>query len=444
MLGYNFELAIRSLRRNILLTVLTIAAVGVGIGASMTMLTTLVAMAGNPIPNKSAQLFVPQIDINGYASVHHDSGGLPYDLPYRDAMAIMKAQPGVRQTAMYPITLNVRPPHGDAFQAAGRATYTDFFAMFEAPFRSGNAWGHAVDEDRGNVVVLSANLAERLFPGKAAVGRTVSLGDRDYRVTGVLQPWAPTPRFYDVRLGGYRNGAYTDPEDFYLPFSIAIDRQIDATNTLCDATATFAEWLARLNSNCSWIQVWVELPAAAQVRNLKTFLENYAAEQHRTGRFAWLPISGLHNVMEWLALRHVVPDQVRINSTIAMGFLVVCLINAVGLMLAKFSGRAIELSVRRAMGASRVDLFLLCLAETTVIGLLGGLLGLALTAAGLAALRDLRGVVSQNSAAGHLISLNLEMVVITFAVAIVATVCSGLYPAVRASRVQPGWQLKAQ
>jgi hypothetical protein len=41
MSGYSFELAIRSLRRNFMLTALMVAAVGVGIGTSMTMLTTL-------------------------------------------------------------------------------------------------------------------------------------------------------------------------------------------------------------------------------------------------------------------------------------------------------------------------------------------------------------------------------------------------------------------
>jgi putative ABC transport system permease protein len=79
-----------------------------------------------------------------------------------------------------------------------------------------------------------------------------------------------------------------------------------------------------------------------------------------------------------------------------------------------------------------------------VIGLLGGLLGLALTAVGLSALRGLRGITSADSARGHLASLNVEIVLITFGIAILATICSGLYPALRASRVQPAWQLKAQ
>ena len=48
MVGYYLDRAIRSLRRKVMLTVLTVMAVGAGIGASMTMLTTWRAMSGSP------------------------------------------------------------------------------------------------------------------------------------------------------------------------------------------------------------------------------------------------------------------------------------------------------------------------------------------------------------------------------------------------------------
>ncbi len=65
MLGYYMALAVRSLRRNVTLTTLMIAAIGIGIGAAMTSLTVLRAMAADPIPEKSSQLFTPQIDVWG-------------------------------------------------------------------------------------------------------------------------------------------------------------------------------------------------------------------------------------------------------------------------------------------------------------------------------------------------------------------------------------------
>jgi putative ABC transport system permease protein len=443
MLGYYLELAIRTLRRNVMLTALTVAAVGAGIGASMTMLTTLRAMSGNPIPEKSSQLFVPQIDVFGQASRQGStSDWMPITFTYRDAVALTKAHMGLRQAAMFRMNMDVSPPTGTPFQASGRATYGDFFAMFDVPFRDGAPWGQQEDEGRRNVVVLGSKLAERLFPDTEPVGRTVSLNGRDYQVIGVVRPWTPSPRFYD--LFSARRSSYGDSEDFFIPFSNAIDRQLRVQGATNCNGPTPQGWEQRLSSDCVWLQFWVELPTAARVQSFRTFLQGYAAEQHHSGRFDWTPVVKLHDVMDWIDYNEVLPESVRLNVFFAAGFLAVCLVNSVGLMLAKLSGRAAELGLRRALGASRTDVFLQCLAESMLVGLLGGVLGLGLTAIGLGGLRTLRGVTPQASAAARLYSLDWSMVLITMLAAVAATVACAVYPALRASRVQPAWQLKAQ
>ena len=448
MLGYYIELAIRSLRRNVALTVLMIAAVGVGIGASMTMLTTLRAMSGNPIPDKSSTLFVPQIDIWGPDSRHEQSDDHLLDQQsYRDAMALRRAYPSVRQTAMYAMRMDVSPAAGAAvkaspakpFQASGRAAYRDFFGMFEVPFRSGGPWPVAQDEQRANVVVLSARLADRVFHGVDAIGRTLTLDARDYRVVGVLKPWNPLPRYYDLTQNAFANG-----EDFYLPFSTAIDRQIESYGNNDCRTAPRPGWEGRLTSDCVWLQFWVELPGAEAARDYRAFLSNYAAEQRRSGRFSWPDRVELHDVSEWLVKERVVPDEAKVNTLIGVGVLAVCLINAIGLMLAKLASRTVDLGIRRALGGSRRDIFLQCLTETAVVGLLGGLLGLVLTAAGLAADRALLAPVAKHVSLDGMTRLDAGMVGITLAVAVLATICAGLYPTWRASRVQPALQLRGQ
>jgi putative ABC transport system permease protein len=93
MFSYYLGLALRSLKRNTILTVLMIAAIGVGIGASMTTLTIFRVMSGNPIPRKSDQLYVPQIDNFGPDNAYKQSSDLlPIQSSYLDAMAWMKAR----------------------------------------------------------------------------------------------------------------------------------------------------------------------------------------------------------------------------------------------------------------------------------------------------------------------------------------------------------------
>jgi putative ABC transport system permease protein len=447
MMGYYLDLAIRSLRRNVALTVLMIVAVGVGIGASMTMLTTLRAMSGDPIPDKNSKLFVPQIDTWGPDSRHgRPDDRLPDQLSYGDAMALMRAHRGVRQTAMYAVGMDVSPESaaGTAtsakpFQATGRAAYTDFFSMFEVPFRSGGPWGAADDEYRTSVVVLSSRLADRVFPGVDAVGKTISLDAREYRVVGVLKPWRPLPRYFDLT-----QSAFTSMEDFYLPFATAIDRRLESYgNNNCRAVPP-PGWEGRLNSDCVWLQFWVELPAASAVRDYRAFLANYAAQQHLSGRFHWTDRVELHDVREWMVQNKVVSDEVKLNTLIGAGVLAVCLINAIGLMLAKLASRAVDLGIRRALGGSRADIFLQCMTETALVGLLGGVLGLALTALGLATNRALLAPVAKHVSLDSLTSLDSGMVGITLTVAVLATLCAGLYPTWRATRVQPAWQLKTR
>ena len=451
MLGYYLELAIRSLKRNVVLTALMVTVVGFGIGASMTVFTTLRAMGEDPIPDKSTQLFVPQIDVWGPSSRPAGSDGGPGrpgggdlldQLTYRDALAFMQARRARRQSAMYGISVDVTQPGGVPFPVSGRAAYADFFPMFEVPFASGGAWSADDDRRHANVVVMSTRLAERLFPHAPAVGRTVSLDGHEYRIVGVIAAWNPVPRFYDLSV--QTNGGFTDSDDLFLPFATAIDRQLQLNGRLYCNARPGPGWEGRLNSECVWVQFWAELPTAAAVRDYRAFLYGYAAEQRRLGRFHWAPRLELHDVNDWMAIEIKVPNTLRVSTAVAFGFLAVCLINAVGLMLARFSGRAGELGVRRALGAARKDIFLQCLAETAIVGVPGALLGLALTAAGLAGQRALHNIAGSTDAVDRLTSLDPGMVLITLALTVAATMCAGLYPVWRASRVQPAWQLKTQ
>ena len=62
MFRYYLLLAVYSLKRSRIITTLMILAIGLGIGASMTMITVLHVMSGDPLPDRSAQLYVPFID----------------------------------------------------------------------------------------------------------------------------------------------------------------------------------------------------------------------------------------------------------------------------------------------------------------------------------------------------------------------------------------------
>jgi len=164
---------------------------------------------------------------------------------------------------------------------------------------------------------------------------------------------------------------------------------------------------------------------------------HYSLDQKALGRYQRSPNVRLRNVMQWLDYNMVVPGDVRLQTWLAFGFLLVCLVNTVGLMLAKFMRRAGELGVRRALGASRRALFAQLLIESGVVGLVGGVGGLLLAMFGLWLVRQ------RPSDYAVLAHLDLSMLFTTFVLALCATLLAGLLPAWRACQIAPALQLKS-
>ena len=436
MFIHNLRLGAASLRRNPLLTALMIMSIGFGVAASMVTYAVFRAVSGDPIPQKSSQLFTPQIDNRGPQYNRH--GEPPSALNYTDAMALMRAHKAVRQTLLFPVGLSVIPDdsHRMPFKALGYATYGDFFQMFDVPFQYGAGWSTAQDEAREPVVVISRALNQKLFGGANSVGREITLDDRHYRIVGVTEVWDPKPRFFDLFSGN----AYADPSQIYIPFTHAIEQRIDTYGTnQCGSDGKRGDnWDSWLRGECVWINPWVELDTPAQVQAYRQYLDGYAQEQRNAGRFNWAPNNRLRDVRAWMDYLHAVPPESRISLSLALGFLVICLVNTIGLLLAKFMRRAPEIGVRRALGASRGDIYRQFLAEAGMVGLAGGVLGLLLTGLGMLGI----GMVFEPQIA-RLAHLDVSLVLLTLLVAIAATVLAAFYPTWRAAQVQPAWQLKS-
>jgi putative ABC transport system permease protein len=139
-----------------------------------------------------------------------------------------------------------------------------------------------------------------------------------------------------------------------------------------------------------------------------------------------------------MAFEHVVPADTRVSLLVALGLLLVCLVNTIGLLLAKFLRRSGEIGVRRALGASRRAIHAQFLTEAAVVGAGGGVLGLVLTAIGVLGVNQ---VLPPRLA--DLARIDPALVALTVTVAIAASVLAGVYPTFRAARVQPAWQLKS-
>ena len=438
MFKYNIKLALKSIRRNPVMTVLMVAAIAVGIGVSMTTLTVYYMMSSNPIPEKSDVLFAITLDSwNPLRPFDEDEPErAPHQLTFHDAERLMALSRAGRQTAMFESSLIIEPLNDDdlPFEAGARVTYSDFFAMFNVPFLYGSGWDRSADAASEPVVVLGKKLNERLFGGENSVGKSLIMKGTQFQIVGVTDSWEPTPRFYDPINGGFQ-----EVNEMFIPFSLTRTLELLSEGSdwgwKSEEITSFEQWL---NSEAVWTQYFVELENTRDRDEYLAHLDAYVSEQKRLGRFARPLNNNLYNVEEWMAYHKVVANDSKVLVGLSFLFLVVCLLSTIALTLTKFVGKKAETSLRRALGASRRTIFNQQIVEVGLIGFTGGLIGLLLVGLGLI------GIEYLYEAPGGLVTLDWIMVLTAMGIAIVSSMIAGLYPAWRVCKIPPATQLKTQ
>ncbi len=434
MLNYYLNLALRSLKRNRMLTALMVLAIALGIGASMTTLTVLHVLSGDPLPDKSTHLYYPQIDPQDMDGYRPDEDP-PAQVSWTDGMNLLKAGRADRQALMTAGggAIEIPGSNKDPVLVGIRATTSAFFPMFKVPMLYGHAWGAQQDSDRARVIVLSRKMNDKLFGGEDSTGKSLIINEHSLRIIGVTDTWRPNPHFYDLNTGNYGGG-----DDVFVPLGTSRDLDMGHNGSMDCWGEGMSDPSKLETAPCIWLQFWVELDTPARAASYKQFLVNYSRQQKELGRFERPPNVRLPDLMQWLDINKVVPGDVRLQAWLAFGFLLVCLVNTVGLLLAKFLRGSGELGVRRALGASRREVFAQLLVEAGMVGVVGGLCGLLLAVGGLWLVRQ------QPARYAELAHLDLPMLLLTLALALGASLLAGLLPAWRACQIAPALQLKAQ
>jgi putative ABC transport system permease protein len=286
-------------------------------------------------------------------------------------------------------------------------------------------------------VVLSAILNEQLFGGENSVGKMLRINGESYRIAGVLRSWTPVPKFYDLN-----NNPYQQPAQMYLPFSVAIDGDFGSSgNSSCWKPIGDGGTEAFLASECIWIQMWVELKNESQKQEYLRFLDAYVDEQKTLGRFPRPLNNRLSNVEEWMEINEVVDEDVGVLLGLAILFLIVCLLNTIGLLLAKVMRRSKDTCLRRALGANKSALIAQYVIEAGMIGVAGGLFGIVLTWFGL---RGIENLFNEFDFIQNLVRMDWVMVMTAVVLAIISALAAAFYPTWRVCNITPASHLRIQ
>jgi putative ABC transport system permease protein len=260
---------------------------------------------------------------------------------------------------------------------------------------------------RDAVVVLTHQLwASRFNADPTIVNRTVTLDGAPHVVVGVLPAGVDLPKLAEL----YSVEVDLGRAEFFAPFAPTENdlRLIGSYNYVA---------IGRLKEDVSAAQ------ASAEINAVQADLATRAPQRAQFGA-ALVPMADQIAGRSKLALQIVL-------GTVVLVLLVAC-INLANLLLARGGRRVREFAIRRATGAQRSDLIVHVLAESCLLSLAAGVVGLAI-GAGLIEL--LRQYAPPRVPRLDDVALNATVVVFTFGITLVSGLLIGLLPAIRSTRI---------
>jgi putative ABC transport system permease protein len=272
------------------------------------------------------------------------------------------------------------------------------------------------DDDRfmKNVVILGADTADKLFPFGNPLGESIRLGIHLYRVIGVLKP-----RLVVGGTGG--QGGEDFNNDVYIP--------LETCKVRFGEKVFIRQSGSRSGEQVELSQVTLTIADMDKVRPAGQVVRDVLESRHFKPDWAvTVPLDRLEEA------ERAKDRFTRLLVLIAGISLVVGGIGIMNIMLATVTERTREIGIRRALGAKRKDITLQFLVEAVVQTNVGGLVGVLLGVSLVYAIPFLSATITNTYLPAK---IDVFSIFLSLGVAVGVGVIFGLYPAVRASRLDP-------
>ena len=427
MLSYNLKLTLQSFKRAPSLYFLVLLTLSIGVGLLCANLALVSSMAGDPIPEKSEQLF--HVSMNTWPNDQPQAEPF-HILRYREAMKIVESDIPKNSAVFYASNVYARDSESKSlkrFDSSVRATTPGFFALTNAPF----AYGNGFEKSSGMEVVIGDELNKKIFAGQNSVGKTLELDGELLTIVGVLKPWSLRPLFYHATEGR----AFNSTDDIYAPLETSIDLgwSIHARSS---STVSYKGVQFTRDRNVFYLQAWVELADKTQQQAFQSYLDNYSQTLKAAGEHPLEIINELRDVNTWLLEQNIVDQKVLAFTLASVLFLCVCVFNSSSLLLSRFHSAKFEVGLRRAVGASNQHMLMQGITESVVLGIIAGVMSMLLSWLFLKFstefLPDLADIAV----------LEPKLLFLGMLLALATSVSSALYPLYRANRYAISAELK--
>jgi predicted permease len=373
-------------------TAVVVLTLGLGIGANTAIFSIIDSVLLRPLPYKDPERIVLVYERTDTGE--NDNLSPAEFLDYQRENRSLEHLAAFRY---WPLNLSAQ----DQAERVNAAVVTNiFFSVFEMPPQLGRTFLPGVDKPgKSRVVVLSYSLWQRRFGGSPdVIGKSVTLDGEPFTIVGVM----PRNFRYPFECELWVLSRYAVPEH---PLQATVDPSGERGNHYFDA-------VGRLKPRVMLPQARAEADAIA-----KQLKQQYGSGEEAAGA----NIVTLHDD----AVGNTRPALLILFGAVGLLLLIACA-NVANVVLARGTARRKEIAIRGALGASRSRIALQLLIESTLLGGLGGGLGVLLAVWGF---RPLSALLPSDIAVLGVLHLDARVLSFTLILSLLTGLVSGVFPA---------------
>ncbi|TVR46589.1 MAG: FtsX-like permease family protein [Puniceicoccaceae bacterium] len=330
-----------------------------------------------------------------------------YGLTYDDDARIRETIPFVSRTVPAKLIPQEARVGGRQMELRVVGTTPGWFELVERELLAGRRLQESDMVRSANVTVLTERSARRLLATEQVLGESVRIGSNYYQVVGIIRS----------ETGGTAGGVQTPDQevDAYIPITTARERFGDIVVRRREGSTERS--LVELH------QLVVEVDAIENVQAAATAIEHMLRRFHsREDYRVSVPLALLRQAEATQRTFNIVLGSIAGISLLVGG------IGIMNIMLASVTERTREIGIRRAIGAKRSQIVGQFLIETIVLSSTGGLIGIAVGV-------TIPQVIEYF--AGMPTVVPLYAVVLSLGISVAVGVIFGIYPAMRAAKLDP-------